>query len=115
MHIVVNEMAGRLMVHRIDSFVVSIALITIFVFRLSTVPRVMEPERVIGTSALDEPLHCCDLPRHLNIHFSDESAGTHDICACRELSRMLRIVEEHYDVLCLESEPTCTYIQLKLM
>lgn len=58
MHLVIDNHACLTVIDRIDGLVRSVFFVAIEVFRLSTVARVVEEERVVGLSTPDEPAHC---------------------------------------------------------
>lgn len=78
---IINNMATFLMIDRVDNFVITIDFVTILIFGLTTMSRIVEKQGIIRLGVLDKPAH-----------------GVQNIFSGRNLTVVLRIVSEHDNV-----------------
>ena len=84
MHLVVYYVAGLPKVDWVDDFVVTILFVTVQIFRLTAMPRVMKEERVVGSRILHQPMH-----------------GSQDVLLRRLTHGILLIIGQEHHVLSL--------------
>lgn len=56
-HLIINNVSDLSEIDRVDDFIVTVVLVAIQIFRLTSVARVVEKQRVVWSGVLDEPVH----------------------------------------------------------